>query len=41
ALLSPSTGIIDSHGYMLALLGEAEDHGAALALNAPFERAEA
>ncbi|MFK3778852.1 NAD(P)/FAD-dependent oxidoreductase [Agrobacterium sp. NPDC089420] len=40
ALLSPSTGIIDSHGYMLALLGEAEDHGAALALNAPFERAE-
>ncbi|MDH0614732.1 MULTISPECIES: NAD(P)/FAD-dependent oxidoreductase [unclassified Agrobacterium] len=41
ALLSPSTGIIDSHGYMLALLGEAEDHGAALALNTPFERAEA
>lgn len=41
ALLSPSTGIIDSHGYMLALLGEAQDHGAALALNAPFERAEA
>lgn len=41
ALLSLSTGIIDSHGYMLALLGEAEDHGAALALNAPFERAEA
>ncbi|EGP58244.1 dehydrogenase [Agrobacterium tumefaciens F2] len=41
ALHSPSTGIIDSHGYMLALLGDAEDHGAALALNAPFERAEA
>lgn len=41
ALLSPSTGIIDSHGYMLALLGDAQDHGAALALNAPFERAEA
>lgn len=41
ALLSPSTGIIDSHGYMLALLGEAEDHGAALALNTPFESAEA
>nr|WP_295977925.1 NAD(P)/FAD-dependent oxidoreductase [uncultured Agrobacterium sp.] len=40
ALFSPSTGIIDSHGYMLALLGEAEDHGAALALNAPLERAE-
>ncbi|MGV1821592.1 NAD(P)/FAD-dependent oxidoreductase [Agrobacterium sp. CG160-95] len=41
ALLSHSTGIIDSHGYMLALLGDAQDHGAALALNAPFERAEA
>ncbi|MEK8049731.1 NAD(P)/FAD-dependent oxidoreductase [Ideonella sp. DXS22W] len=32
ALLSPSTGIIDSHGLMLALLGEAEAHGAALGL---------
>lgn len=31
ALLSPSTGIIDSHAYMLALLGEAEDHGAMIA----------
>ena len=28
ALLSPSTGIIDSHGYMLALLGDAEARGA-------------
>jgi L-2-hydroxyglutarate oxidase LhgO len=28
ALWSPTTGIIDSHGYMLALLGEAEAHGA-------------
>ncbi len=28
ALLSPSTGIVDSHGYMLALLGEAETHDA-------------
>ena len=27
-LLSPSTGIVDSHGLMLALLGEAEAHGA-------------
>ncbi len=35
ALLSPSTGIIDSHGLMLAYLGEAEEHGAMLALNAP------
>jgi L-2-hydroxyglutarate oxidase LhgO len=32
ALLSPSTGIIDSHAYMLALQGDAEDHGASLAL---------
>jgi L-2-hydroxyglutarate oxidase LhgO len=31
ALYSPSTGIIDSHGLMLAYLGEAEDHGAMLA----------
>ncbi|WP_294190285.1 FAD-dependent oxidoreductase, partial [uncultured Sphingomonas sp.] len=28
ALLSPSTGIIDSHALMLALLGEAEANGA-------------
>ena len=35
ALLSPSTGIVDSHGLMIALEGEAEDHGAAVALNAP------
>ncbi len=35
ALLSPSTGIIDSHGLMLAYLGDAEAHGAALALKAP------
>ena len=33
--LSPSTGIIDSHGLMLAYLGDAENHGAALALNSP------
>lgn len=33
ALLSPSTGIVDSHGYMLALLGDAEAHGAVLARN--------
>lgn len=31
ALLSPSTGIIDSHAYMNALLGEAEAHGAIFA----------
>jgi L-2-hydroxyglutarate oxidase LhgO len=31
ALHSPLTGIIDSHAYMLALLGDAEAHGAMLA----------
>ena len=37
ALLSPSTGIVDSHGLMLACQGEAQDHGAMLAFNAPVE----
>ena len=32
ALLSPSTGIIDSHALMLSLLGDAEREGAVLAL---------
>lgn len=32
ALYSPSTGIIDSHGLMLALLGDAERAGAMLAV---------
>lgn len=36
ALNSPSSGIVDSHSYMLALLGVVEDHGGALARNAPF-----
>lgn len=40
ALQSPSTGIVDSHALMLALLGEAEDHGAMLALKSPVERIE-
>jgi L-2-hydroxyglutarate oxidase LhgO len=35
ALLSPSTGIVDSHGYMLSLRGEAEAGGAAFAFLAP------
>ncbi len=35
ALLSPSTGIIDSYGLMLAYQGEAEDRGAMLALHSP------
>jgi L-2-hydroxyglutarate oxidase LhgO len=37
ALLSPSTGIIDSHGLMLSLQGEAEAHGAMLALKSPLQ----
>src|SRR5689334_5348256 len=41
ALLSPSTGIIDSHAYMLALRGEAEDAGAAFAFHTPLIRAKA
>ena len=39
ALFSPSTGIIDTHAYMLALQGEAEDYGARIAFATPFERA--
>ena len=35
ALLSPSTGIIDSHAYMLALRGDAEAAGAAFAFTRP------
>ncbi len=38
AFHSPSTGIIDTHGFMLSLLGEAEARGAALALHASVER---
>lgn len=35
ALLSPSTGIVDSHGYMLALQGAAEAAGALFVFRAP------
>ena len=35
ALHSPSTGIVDSHGLMLALLADAEAAGALLALRTP------
>src|SRR3954454_17214832 len=41
ALLSPSTGIVDSHGFMLALRGDAEAAGAAYAFHAPLPRARA
>ena len=36
ALLSPSTGIVDSHALMLALLGDLEHAGGVLALNSPL-----
>jgi len=39
ALWSHETGVFDSHGYMLALEGEIEDRGGALALNTPFDGA--
>jgi L-2-hydroxyglutarate oxidase LhgO len=35
ALLSPSTGIVDSHALMLALRGDAEAHGAMIAFETP------
>jgi L-2-hydroxyglutarate oxidase LhgO len=37
ALLSPSTGIVDAHGLMLALQGEAEEAGASIAFRAPVQ----
>ncbi len=37
ALLSPSTGLVDSHGLMLAYLGDAEAAGAMLAYYSPVE----
>jgi L-2-hydroxyglutarate oxidase LhgO len=39
ALWSPVTGIVDAHGLMTALLGEAQDHGAVLATHARVLRA--
>ena len=38
AVLSPETGLIDSHGYMLALQGEIEDAGGAVVFSTPVER---
>lgn len=40
AINSPSTGIVDSHSLMLAYQGDAEDHGAMIAFNAPVLRGE-
>ncbi|HVZ06917.1 NAD(P)/FAD-dependent oxidoreductase [Rhodopila sp.] len=38
ALLSPTTGIIDSHGYMVALQGDAENAGTVLVFLSPVLR---
>jgi L-2-hydroxyglutarate oxidase LhgO len=40
ALLSPSTGVIDSHGYMLALEGHIAAQGGQVVLRTDVERAE-
>lgn len=39
AVHSPSTGIVDSHGLMLALQGDLENAGGLLAFNSPLARA--
>ncbi len=41
ALLSPSTGILDSHGLMLAYQGDMEDHGGAIAFGSSVSAMEA
>ncbi len=40
AILSPESGLFDSHGYMLALQGEIEDAGGSVVVSAPFEGAD-
>ena len=37
AVWSPSTGIVDSHGFMLSLQGELEDAGGMVAFNTPLQ----
>jgi L-2-hydroxyglutarate oxidase LhgO len=37
ALLSPSTGIVDSHGFMLALQGDFEQAGGIIAFRSPMQ----
>jgi L-2-hydroxyglutarate oxidase LhgO len=41
AVLSPQTGIIDSHQYMLALQGDAERDGASIAFRTPVKSIDA
>lgn len=38
ALVSPESGIIDSHGYLRALWGDLQDHGGMIAFETPVER---
>jgi len=38
AMLSPSTGIVDTHAFMLALQGHAEAHGGQVSLNTKVTR---
>jgi len=40
ALLSPQSGVFDSHGYMLALQGEIEAAGGAVVVATPFDGAQ-
>lgn len=39
ALFSSESGVLDVHGLLIALQGEIEEHGGAIALESPFERA--
>jgi L-2-hydroxyglutarate oxidase LhgO len=41
ALLSPVTGIVDSHGFMVALQGDAENAGAVVVFHSPVLRGRA
>lgn len=38
ALFSPSTGVLDSHGFMLALQADLEDAGGTVAFRSPVQR---
>jgi L-2-hydroxyglutarate oxidase LhgO len=40
ALLSPSTGVLDSHAFMLALQGSIEENGGSVVLRCPVEKIE-
>jgi len=41
ALLSPSTGLVDTHGFMVALEGHAETHGGQIALQTEITKIDA